>query len=109
MSQQLSLFASTEAVAPTILAKLPTVPAQKVTRKPSPSYDIEQDGEYYHVWYDEEYDSTYLGFIYHIGGKTWGLYFPGERGVCGFGGPSQQGAAAELHQCFIRRAKGLEV
>lgn len=101
MNQQLDLFGLV-ATTPAVVAK--PAPAPKATRKPA-LYYIEQDGEYYCVWLGD----TYLGYIYHIGGKTWGLYFPGERGVCGFGGPGQQGAAAELHQCCIRKAKGLEV
>jgi hypothetical protein len=100
MNQQLDLFGT---VATTAVVVAKPAPAAKASRKPT--YYIEKDGDYHCVWLEE----THLGYIYHIGGGTWGLYFPGERGVCGFGGPGQQGAAAELHQCSIRKAKGLEV
>jgi hypothetical protein len=100
---QLSLFATRAGVVATaVLPHKPTTP--KVSK---PRYDVEQEGEYYHVW--PVGSNTYLGYIYHIGGKMWGLYFAGERGVCGFGGPDQQRAAAELHACFVRKGKGLEV
>jgi hypothetical protein len=99
---QLALFATRAGVmAPVARPRKTSAP-----KASKPRYDVEQEGEYYHVW--AVGSDTYLGYVYHIGGKTWGLYFAGERGVCGFGGPDQQGAA-ELHACFTRREKGLEV
>jgi hypothetical protein len=83
-----------------------TAPAQQPRRLPA-RYDIEQEGEYYHVW--PVGSETYLGCIYHISQRVYGLYFPGERGVCGFGFKTQQLAAAELHRLFIRKEKGLPV
>ena len=48
---------------------------------------------------------VWIGSLRALSGSLYCLYFPGERGVCGFGGPTQKGAAAELHRRWIEEGR----
>lgn len=92
------------------LFELPT-PNQPKRKRPTPAiakksktaglYSIEPNGEYYTV----RYRGTWIGSLYHLGGKVWNLYFPNEHWVCGFGGPNQVGAAEELYRRYAEEGK----
>jgi hypothetical protein len=98
------LFAPAGTVSPPVATLPSRKPAVKAKKLPA-GFSAEENGEYFTVRYHDEW----IGSIFHLGGKIWNLYFPNERGVCGFGGPDLKGAVAELHQCCIRKARGLEV
>ena len=94
---QLNLFvAQVSAPAPTKAAA--KIPVSK------PAYCIEpSNNDYLSVYLMD----VWIGSIRALTRSLFALYFPGERGICGFGGPTQRGAAAELHRCYPRDGKEL--
>jgi hypothetical protein len=48
---------------------------------------------------------VWVGSLRALSRTVFCLYFPGERGVCGFGGPSVTKAALELLKCYARDGK----
>jgi hypothetical protein len=96
---QLSLFAPVERVQ---FMAPPAEQAGGARQQLAGGYSVAAAGEYWQVYLAGEW----LGSIRFLGGSTWCLYFPGARGVCGFGGPGKPGAAAELHRCYKARAAG---
>jgi hypothetical protein len=100
---QLSLFPVVERAERVYFLAPPAEHAGGARQALPGGYAVRPAGEYFHVYHA----AVWLGSIYHLGGKMWNLYFPNERGVCGFGGPGQQGAAAELHRVYSAREAGL--
>lgn len=95
LATQLSLFGAPAAAVPKQAR-----PAKKAS--PSTGLCTAPGSDGYHTVY---YNSVWIGSLYHVGQKVYSLYYPGQRGVCGFGFGSLTKAALELHKCYARDGK----
>lgn len=93
---QLNLFSSLVGAAPAAPTKKPKAAATGLTIEPS-------NHDYLAVCLR----GVWVGSMRALTGSLYCLYYPGERGVCGFGGPSAAKAAAVLLECYTR--DGMEV
>lgn len=98
LSSQLNLF-TTQAATPA-----PVKAARKGVGRPKPAYVVAPSNDDY---LSVCLTGVWIGSLRAMSGLLYCLYYPGERGVCGFGGPTQQSAAAELHRCYARDGKEL--